>query len=229
MWFKASQYIRKMGGIILIAVIIIWAMGYFPQQKESMRLFDMEILKREMTFQQETANLDYQFDSAKIKRHRDAMMIDIADLQTQKKTYQLENSFIGRLGKFVEPAIQPLGFDWKMGVSLITGAAAKEIVVSTMGVLYQTDDDEGNTQNLVEKLRAEIYTSGPKKGEHVFTPLAAFAFLIFVLIYFPCIAVVAAVKKETGGWKWAAFLAVYTTGLAYLMSLIVYQVGALLL
>jgi ferrous iron transport protein B len=156
------------------------------------------------------------------------MLIDLSAIKTQKQTYQLENSFIGRLGKFVEPAIKPLGFDWKMGVSLITGAAAKEIVVSTMGVLYQTNDINDGTQNLVNKLKSEKYMSGPNAGKPVFTPIAAFAFLIFVLIYFPCIAVIAAVKKETGGWKWAAFLAIYTTGLAYVMSLIVYQVGTAL-
>jgi ferrous iron transport protein B len=229
MWFKASQYIRKMGGIILIAVIIIWAMGYFPRQEDMINKIDLDIAKREVKFQKEIAPLNYEVDSVQVQIYRDEMISDISNMNLQKRTYQLENSFIGRLGKFVEPAIQPLGFDWKMGVSLITGAAAKEIVVSTMGVLYQTDDDDGNTQNLVEKLRSEIYTSGPKKGELVFTPLVAFAFLIFVLIYFPCIAVVAAVKKETGGWKWAAFLAIYTTGLAYLMSFIIYQLGTLLL
>jgi len=228
MWFKGSQYLRKMGGIILIAVIIIWALGYFPRSTEAMNIFDREIVKREIRFQQEIAGLDYSNHKEKIDASRKEMTIDIAELKTQKQAFQLENSFIGQLGKFVEPAIRPLGFDWKMGVSLITGAAAKEIVVSTMGVLYQTNTSDGGTQTLVEKLKDETYSSGPKSGNPVFTPVAAFAFLIFVLIYFPCIAVVAAVKKETGGWKWAAFLAIYTTVLAYIASLIVFQVGSLL-
>jgi ferrous iron transport protein B len=228
MWFKGSQYLRKMGGIILIAVIIIWALGYFPRYGEIMNSFDREIIKREMKFQKEIAGFDYSFDQEIIDTSRKMMMIDIAELKTQKQAYQLENSYIGKLGKFVEPAIRPLGFDWKMGVSLITGAAAKEIVVSTMGVLYQTNSHDGSKQTLVEKLRNQTYTSGDKKGERVFTPIAAFAFLIFVLIYFPCLAVVVAVKKETGGWKWAAFLAVYTTGLAYIAALIIYQVGSII-
>jgi len=227
MWFKASQYVRKMGGIILIAVIIIWAMGYFPRQNEFKIEINQKIAERELAFQNEIDGLDHQEDADLISLYSDELMIDIADLNSQKRTYQLENSFIGRLGKFVEPAIQPLGFDWKMGISLITGAAAKEIVVSTMGVLYQTNADDGNTQNLSAKLRSERYTSGQHQGQPVFTPIVAFAFLIFVLVYFPCIAVVAAVKKETGGWKWATFLALYTTGLAYLLSLIIYQVGSL--
>jgi len=225
MWFKGSQYLRKMGGIILIAVIIIWAMGYFPRQDEAMKTFDLEMAKREVIFQKETINLDFQTDADLIEMYRNQMLIDLSAIKIQKRTYLLENSFIGKLGKFVEPAIKPLGFDWKMGVSLITGAAAKEIVVSTMGVLYQTNDMNDGTQNLVEKLKNEKYTSGENIGKPVFTPIAAFTFLLFVLIYFPCIAVVAAVKKETGSWKWAAFLAIYTTGLAYVISLIVYQVG----
>ncbi len=140
----------------------------------------------------------------------------------------MQHSFIGQVGKFVEPVIRPLGFDWKMGVSLITGAAAKEIIVGTMGVLYQVNDESVEGQSLIDKLRNQTYSYGEKAGQKVFTPVVAFAFLIFVLIYFPCVAVVAAVKKETGGWKWAAFLAGYTTVLAYLMALLVYQIGTLI-
>jgi ferrous iron transport protein B len=156
------------------------------------------------------------------------MTTSIQKIEIEKSSYRLENSFIGQLGKMVEPVIKPLGFDWRMGVSLITGAAAKEIVVSTMGVLYQTNDENVSSQSLKEKLQNQKYLDGPKKGQTVFTPVVALAFLVFVLIYFPCVAVVAAVKKETGGWKWATFLAVYTTGLAYILSLLVYQIGSLI-
>ena len=228
MWFKGSQYLQKMGGIILIAVIIIWALGYFPRNMETMGIFDQEIIKREMKFQKDITRLNWATDQKNIDDYRNEMIADISILKTEKQAYQLENSYIGQLGKFVAPAIKPLGFDWKMGVSLITGAAAKEIVVSTMGVLYQTNSNDGSTQPLVEKLKNQKYTSGNKKGETVFTPVSAFAFLIFVLIYFPCLAVVVAVKKETGGWKWATFLAAYTTGLAYIAALIIYQVGSII-
>jgi ferrous iron transport protein B len=165
--------------------------------------------------------------SKKMRRLIQELKNEITQISTQKQAYRLENSMIGKLGKFIEPVIRPLGFDWKMGISLITGAAAKEIVVSTMGVLYQTNNFDGDQQNLVEKLQNETYSSGPKQGQPVFTPVVAFAFLIFVLIYFPCIAVVAAVKKETGGWKWAVFLAFYTTALAYFAALMINQIGSL--
>jgi ferrous iron transport protein B len=175
-WFKGEQYLRKMGTIILVASVIIWALGYFPMNPD--------------------------------------------------REERLENSIIGRIGHFIEPVIEPLGYDWRMGVSLIAGSAAKEVVVSTMGVLYHTDAEEDVT-GLTHKLRAQVYTSGPKAGKPVFTPLVAFSFMIFILIYFPCIAVIAAIKKESGNWKWAAFLAIYTTALAWLAAFAVFQVGSL--
>jgi ferrous iron transport protein B len=146
----------------------------------------------------------------------------------ERQRLKQENSFIGRLGKFIEPVIRPLGFDWKMGVSLIAGSAAKEIVISTMGVIYQTDPNVNENQSLITRLQEEKYESGPRKGEKVFTPLVAFSFMLFILIYFPCIAVIAAIKNESGKWKWSAFLAVYTTVLAWTVSFITFQVGTLL-
>ena len=134
----------------------------------------------------------------------------------------LEGSYIGQIGKFIEPAIEPLGFDWKMGVSIVTGLAAKEIVVSSMGILYHVSDVEENTQNLAENLKKQVND----KGENVFTPLVAYAFMLFILIYFPCMAVIAAIRKEAG-WKWAFFTIFYTTGLAWLVSCCVYQIGSL--
>ncbi len=228
MWFKGSQYLKKMGGIILLAVILIWAAGYFPLNTEKMNEFDYRIFETEFEYMNQIAELDQQTQQEAVEDLREEMSRAMNEIKIEKESYRLENSFIGQLGHWVAPAIYPLGFDWKMGVSLITGAAAKEIVVSTMGVLYQTNDANVDNQSLAEKIRTQRHQEGPLVGQLVFTPHAALAFLIFVLIYFPCIAVVAAVKKETGGWKWATFLAVYTTGLAYLIALAVYQVGSLI-
>ncbi len=114
-----------------------------------------------------------------------------------------------------------------MSVSLLTGVAAKEIVVSTIAVLYHADSDENQTE-LANKLKNEKYMNGPRKGQQVFTPLSAISFILFILIYFPCIAVVAAVKKESGSWKWAAFMVIYTTAIAWLVSFVVYQTGSIL-
>ena len=179
-WQNASQYIQKMGGMILISSVIIWALTYFP---------------------------------------RDAQ---------QTPEQQMEASYMGKMGHAVEPAIEPLGFDWKMGVSLITGMAAKEIVVSTMGVLYKAEEGANESSaTLKNRLKEHTYAQGEKEGQKVFSPLSAFSFMLFILIYFPCVAVIAAVKKEAGGWKWAVFMMVYTTAMAWAVSFAVFQIGSL--
>lgn len=142
---------------------------------------------------------------------------------TKKSPEQMENSYIGRVGKAIEPLIKPLGFDWKMGVSIITGLAAKEIVVSSMGILYHVPEAEENTQALATNLQQQKDAAGIP----VFTPLVAYCFMLFILIYFPCMAVIAAIRKEAGA-RWAYFTMVYTTSLAWLVSFCVYQIGMLL-
>ena len=167
MWEKSSQYLRKMGGIILVASIIIWFLSYFPRSENS-----------EM---------------------------------------QERNSYIGIIGNFIEPVMKPLGFDWKISVSLISGMAAKEVVVSTIGVLY----NEPNGASLSDR----VETAVKPDGSHAFTPLVALSLMLFVLIYFPCIATIAAIKNESGSWKWAGFVVLYTTALAWFMSYLAYQIG----
>lgn len=183
MWEKGQQYLRKMGGIILVAVILIWALEYFP--------------------------------AGSTATHQE----------------RLERSYIAKIGKFIEPVIKPLGFDWKMGVSLITGAAAKEVVVSTMGVLYGSDHQPGSTpkQNLPLILQNVRYTDGPQLGRSIFTPLAGISYLLFILVYMPCVAVIITVSRESGSWKWALFLVLYTTALAWILSFSVYQLGSLII
>ena len=117
--------------------------------------------------------------------------------------------------------MRPLGFDWKISVSLLSGMAAKEIVISTMGVLYTGDSDD--QQSLQKRLLSETYTN----GTNVFTPLVVISLLLFVLIYFPCIATLIAIKEEAHSWKWALFSLVYSTGLAWVISFVVYQIGSL--
>ncbi len=134
---------------------------------------------------------------------------------------QVENSYMGKMGKAIEPIVEPLGFNWQMGVSVLTGAAAKEIVVSTMGVLYtgEADATEESTS-----LKEKLQTATKPNGEHVFNPIIAYSFMLFILLYFPCIAALAAIKREAG-WKWVAFEVVYTTGVAWLVSFIFYQIA----
>ena len=227
MWHRTEQYLKKIGGIILLASIIIWALGYFPRDKETKEEFAQKEQEIESVFHKKlkTAETSNKKDSLKQEK-----ALALHQLELKEASQHQEQSYIGQIGKTIQPVLEPLGFDWKMSVSIVTGVAAKEVVVGTMGVLYQADADPENIEkenSLVEKLRNQRYQSGPKKGEKVFTPLIAFTFMLFVLIYFPCIAVIATIKKETGTWKWPIFTVFYTTGLAWIISFLVYQIGSL--
>lgn len=177
-WEKGKLYLKKMGGIILVASIIVWALGYFPHN------------------------------------------------QHLSKAEQQEQSYIGRIGKAIEPVFRAQGFSWKLDVGIVAGVGAKEIVASTIGVLYSPEegvDEDGaasNESEMYSRLRKQMTADG-------ITPLTAYSFLLFVLLYFPCVAVIAAIKGETGSWKWALFSAGYTTFLAWIASAAFYQIGRL--
>lgn len=192
-WEKGKQYLKKMGGIILVSTIIVWALGYFPHNEE-------------LTEQQ-----------------------------------QQEQSYIGRIGQTVEPVFELQGFSWKMDVGLLAGVGAKEIVASTMGVLYANDEsladdsEAGQGESRYEKLHtlmvgdvAQMHGLAPSDGRvEAVATLTAFCFLLFVLLYFPCLATIAAIKGETGSWKWALFAAAYTTLTAWVVSALVFRIGLL--
>lgn len=182
MWSKAEQYLRKMGGVILVASVIIWFLSYFPRPEAS---YERELTPHEQMEQQ-------------------------------------SNSYLGRIGQAMTPLVEPLGFNWKVTTSLLSGTAAKELVVSTLGVLYsENDSDETLT------LSQRISQPNPATGTPDFTPLVALTFMVFVLLYFPCIASVVAVIKESGSWKWGAFTVIYNTCVAWIVAFIVYQIGSL--
>jgi ferrous iron transport protein B len=163
-WEKGAQYLKKMGGVIMIASMVIWFLGYYPNHN------------------------------------------DYSSVQEQQ-----EHSYIGQIGKTIEPIIEPLGCDWKLGVGLLSGVGAKELVVSTLGVLY-TNEEELESVNLSDRIPI--------------TPTVALGYMLFALIYFPCIATLAAIKQESGSWKWAFFTAFYTTALAWLVAFMVKLLGA---
>jgi len=225
-WYRTGQYLQKIGGIILVSSIIIWALGYFPVDYNEKGLMDKQIA----ALQQKSISIAN--SELYSQREKDSLVVNIKSnisaLNFKMSSTQQENSFIGRIGHFIEPAMRPLGFDWKMSVALLTGVSAKEVVVGTLGVLYQTDNTAIGNQSLVQKLQNQTYTTGINIGKPVFTPLVALSFMIFILIYFPCIGVVSAISRESGHWKWALFVVVYTTVLAYLGSLAVYQIGSLI-
>ena len=224
MWDKGVQYLQKMGSVILVASLLIWFLGYFPRSSSQDHLFEQRIQEAEVQYtatQEDTPDRIEQLATL-----RDSAIFHI---ECEWESVRQRESFLGRLGTTIEPAIRPLGFDWRIGVGLLSGIAAKEIVVSTLGVLLQLgEDNDENSPALREKLPTVTWDAGVKQGEPLFTPLASLALLVFVVLYVPCIAVISAIKRESGSWKWAFFAAFYSTAIAYGVSLLVYQIGSLL-
>ncbi|MGC8764549.1 MAG: ferrous iron transport protein B [Brevinematia bacterium] len=188
MWERGSVFLKKMGGVILFGSIIIWALGYFPEVK----VFPPHIKELESIIGSETDEIK-----------RESL---IEKLEVEKKSFRLQNSYIGKIGKFIHPFFKPLGFSWKEGVTLLTGIVGKEVVVSTLSVLYNVK--EGGNEELKEKMTSE----GISKS-------VAFAFLVFVLLYVPCLATIAAIFRETSSVKWTLFSLFYGISVAYILSL----------
>ena len=182
MWERSEQYLKKIGGLILVAAIVIWFLSYYPRATYEPVAVDV-----------------------------------IENVSADMAVQQSEYSYLGRIGKLCEPVMKPLGLDWRASVSLLSGAAAKEIVVSTLGVLYSVEDAESNSVSLSQHLIA----SGN------YSRAAALAMMIFVLLYFPCIATISAIAQEAGGWKWAILTAVYTIALAWIMAFATFHLASL--
>ena len=187
-WEKGKEYLKKMGGIILVASIIVWALSYFGPSPSS--------------------------SGSASERGGGGV------------ASSMETSYLGLAGQTIEPLFAPQGFNWKLDVSLIAGVGAKEIVASTMGVLYSGDDSFGDDDSFSEdetkytRLRQQMAADGV-------TPLTAYAYLLFILLYFPCLATIVAIKNETNSWRWAIAAALYTTCLAWIVSTLVVQIGQL--
>jgi len=224
MWHRAEQYLKKIGGIILTASIIIWALGYFPRE-----------FKGEQTYKDQSDLVNKQYSHAVYLTQNTNLKVTnqikeekLNKIYLEKESLRQQNSYIGRIGQFLTPIMAPLGFDWKMSVAIITGVAAKEVVVGTLGVLYQTDLHSGKVStSQIKKMQEQTYQTGKKAGQKVFNPRVAFSFMLFILIYFPCIAVIASIRRESGALKWALFSMFYTTGAAYVMALLFYQLSGI--
>ena len=192
MWEKCAQYIKKIGTVILLSTVVIWFLSYYPRPEESAE-------QRVQSTEQRAESKEQSFEQ-------------IAEEETISGIN--ENSFIAMLGHAVEPVLAPIGQNWRSSVAIITSIPAKELVVSTLGVLYSSDSDEN--------IKGDLKNSGD------FTSRSAAAFLVFILLFFPCIATVSAIAHETGSKKWAMFSIVYNTAVAWVAAFIVYTVGGLL-
>jgi ferrous iron transport protein B len=136
-------------------------------------------------------------------------------------TEQLAQSFAGRAGHLLEPAIKPLGFDWQIGIGLITSFAAREVFVSTMGVVFDAETSNENTTPLRDALKTARWPD----GRLLFTPLVCLTLMVFYVFAMQCMSTIAVVRRETNGWKWPAFQTLYMTGTAWILSFVVYQAG----
>jgi ferrous iron transport protein B len=206
-----------MGGVILVGSILVWALSSFPHTVDYSRDYDMEkrTIQERYAIQKEELMQSWQSEKAQLLTRE--MNLKIAELEALRKDEFQENSFLGRLGKAVAPFLRPLGFDWKGGVALLSGFVAKEIVVSTFGILYQVGEKEGEES---EGLRTAI--------RNAMTPLIGYAFMVFVLVYTPCLATVAAIRRETGSWGWTGFSVGYSLILAWVLAFVIYRGGMIL-
>ena len=207
MWSKASQYLKKMGGLILIASAIIWALSYFPRMEEKNVPAEYVTACR-----QELRNYDKALSDTITPSEEMALITS---------QYQQQHSILGEIGHFIQPTVEPLGFDWKATVSLLAGLPAKEVVVSTLGVLYTGDGDD--SQLLAERLQQPSVIT----GKAPFDKASALAFMVFVLIYFPCIAAMVAIVKESHSIWYGIFSVVYNTLVAWIFAFVTYRIALL--
>jgi len=199
MWERGKLYLKKAGTIIFTGCVLVWLISNFPW------------------------NPGYSKDyKALIEKAENEEVV--TQLKNEMAFEKLEKSYAGSLGRAIEPFVRPLGFDWKIGVGLIGGFVAKEIVVGTLATLYAVGEAEEESEALREAIKKDTWPDGRK----IYTPLTAFALMVFCLLYVPCVASIGVIFRETNSWRWTAFAAFYTTAVAWIVSLIVYQGGKLI-
>ncbi len=211
MWERSKMFLRKMGGVILIGSILVWALSAFPRQPASVDRFEGEAAGIEQEYAGAMENASSEQRREEIRKEREERLRAV---NRERDFEQAENSYMGRIGKMLAPVFAPLGIDWRGGVALLTGFVAKEIVVSTLGILHAVEDE-------ADALQAALRASE-------MSPLSALSMMVFVLLYIPCLATVTAIRRETGSVAWMVFDILYSTLIAWMMAFIVYQAGRLL-
>jgi ferrous iron transport protein B len=207
MWRRSSAFVKEAGTVILGCTVVLWFLLSFPRDREA------------------AAGFDAQRDRARAELQGDALTERLAQLDGEQAGSALRASYGARLGHAIEPTIAPLGFDWKIGIGLVGAFAAREVFVSTMGVVYGLGDaeDDGSV-GLRERIRAETYAD----GRPVYSPLVGLSLMVFFALACQCVSTLAVVRRETRTWRWPAFLFAYTLVLAWCASFAVFQIGSLL-
>ncbi len=235
MWLRSSQYLKKMGGIILIASLIIWVLGYFPRNIQFEKDYEGQIAEIHLNYstaKQTTSSTDTLLILKENWVNELTSVVNQRELERHSKTY------IGILGRAIEPVMAPLGMDWRLSISLLSGFPAKEVIISTMGVLFQeyeldpenpdTDNPKTRIVSLDKRLKESVFLEDASGSRPLFTKVSAFAFLLFVLFYFPCTASIVAIKKESAKWSFTLLSIIYTTGFAWLIAFLANYLGNLI-
>lgn len=240
-YVNTGEFLKKAGTIIFCLSVILWAMTYYPRLPQAratsvaaetsrfavedtypLRAISAESSLADPNDRKILAQLRETFMADGRVKDPEAWVVHV-NTETKKRVAgaQLRYSLAGRFGHLIEPVIKPLGYDWKMGVGLVGAFAAREVFVSTMGIVYSAGDSEDDTTSLKQAMLADMYPG----GKPVWTPLVAISLLVWFVLAMQCMSTLAIVRRETGGWKWPMGMLVYMNGLAYMVCLIVYQVG----
>ncbi len=201
---RAKVFLVRAGTVIAAACLAIWALGYFPRSEAIQQEFAEQ--RAALAIQQEDA------EGAKRALRR---------INAQERSAQLEHSFLGRIGKFIEPAFRPLGWDWRVSASVAAGFPAREVVIGVMGTVYALGADAGNEAGLRDRLRESRWPD----GRPVFTLAMALGLLVFYAFALQCVSTVAVIGRETNSWRWAAGAWIYMTGFAWLAGMLTYQLA----
>jgi ferrous iron transport protein B len=206
LWEKGKLFLYRAGTIIFNLSIVLWFLASYPRHE----------------------NIEHQYADMKTSAMESysGTILDekISEIENLKKSEQIKNSFAGQMGKAIEPIIRPLGFDWKMGIGLIASFAAREVLVSTLAIVYNVNEGDDSNVSLISRLQNE---KSPDTGKSLYTPLTAVSLMVFFVLACQCMSTVAVVKKETNSWRWPIFMVLYMTALAWLGSFVVYQLGSL--
>ncbi|HEX5245338.1 MAG TPA: ferrous iron transport protein B [Tepidisphaeraceae bacterium] len=252
-WMNTRAFLTKAGTTIFCLSVILWAMAYYPrlpQDRKNLITSDSARSRAKLDVflghfvpasGATTVNGTLQIKHLEMKSGNvegtmviNGKMVSTQQIEQESKELvdrqvaaaQAEYSLSGRLGHFMEPALRPLGYDWKMGIGLVSAFAAREVFISSMGIVYSVGNvEDGKTADLASAMKADMYSSGPRAGKPVWTPIVAVSLLVWFVLAMQCMSTFAVVRRETGGWRWPIFMLVYMNALAYVVALLVYQVG----
>jgi ferrous iron transport protein B len=236
MYDRGKAFVRRAGTLILASMIVVWALLYFPATDGAGRSYEQQIADLEdrlTTINHEVESLEHQLandgEQPELLARRESLEESITPVEEQMNHLQGEwkrQSVLGRLGHGIEPAVKPLGWDWRIGMAALASFPAREVVVGTLGIIYDVGEGaDQESESLRQKLQAATWQSGSGMGQPVFTVATALSLMVFFALCCQCVSTLAVIRRETNSWRWPVFTFVYMTGLAYVAALVTYQTG----